>query len=190
MSGGGPGLAMETVSQFIGGPIHYYDQVDFGTYVSFINPIGRIDVYIEERMVLDPAGSGRDHFVLAPGDYRHLNGKRALAYARCRDESKGCNGGEFGRVKRQQQVILAIQDKVLDPAYFPELIGQAPQIYWEFSSGIHTNMSFEDALKLAMLVEEIPAESIKQGVIDSNMAIPSNTPSTESPRASCAPFLI
>ncbi|WKZ45909.1 MAG: LCP family protein [Anaerolineales bacterium] len=175
LPGGGPGLAMETVSQFIGVPIHYYVQVDFGTFVSFINLIGGIDVYVDERMVLDPVGPGQDRFVLTPGDYRHLNGKRALAYARCRDESKGCSGGDFGRAKRQRQVILAIRDKVLDPAYFPELIAQAPQIYAEFSSGIHTNMSFEDALKLAMLVEDIPAENIRQGVIDSNMAIPADT---------------
>lgn len=174
LPGGGPGLAMETVSQFIGVPIHYYVQVDFGTFVSFINLIGGIDVYVEERMVLDPAGPGQDHFVLKPGDYRHLTGKRALAYARCRDESKGCSGGDFGRAKRQQQVILAIRDKVLDPAYFPELIAQSPQIYAEFSSGIHTNMSFEDALKLAMLVKDIPAENIRQGVIDSSMAIPAD----------------
>lgn len=175
LPGGGPQLAMQTVSQFIGVPIHYYVQVDFGTFVSFINLIGGIDVYVDERMVLDPVGPGQDRFVLTPGDYRHLNGKRALAYARCRDESKGCSGGDFGRAKRQRQVILAIRDKVLDPAYFPELIAQAPQIYAEFSSGIHTNMSFEDALKLAMLVEDIPAENIRQGVIDSNMAIPADT---------------
>ncbi len=175
LPGGGPGLAMETVSQIIGVPVHYYIQVDFGTFVSFINLIGGIDVYVEERMVLDPAGPGQDHFVLKPGDYRHLTGKRALAYARCRDESKGCSGGDFGRTKRQQQVILAIRDKVLDPALFPGLIAQASQIYSEFSSGIHINMSFEDALKLVGLVKDIPLESIKQGVIETNMAMPADT---------------
>lgn len=174
LPGGGPGLAMETVSQFIGVPIHYYVQVDFGTFVSFINLIGGIDVYVEERMVLDPMGSGQDHFVLTPGDIRHLNGKRALAYARCRHESQGCTGGDVGRAKRQQQVIMAIRDKVFDPGYFPELLAQAPEIYRTFSAGIHTNMSFEDAIKLAVLTKDIPIESIKQGVIDNNMAVFAN----------------
>jgi LCP family protein required for cell wall assembly len=174
LPGGGPGLAMETVSQFIGVPIHYYVQVDFGTFVSFINLIGGIDVYVEERMVLDPMGSGQDHFVLTPGDIRHLNGKRALAYARCRHESQGCSGGDVGRAKRQQQVIMAIRDKVFDPGYFPELLTQAPEIYRTFSAGIHTNMSFEDAVKLAVLTKDIPIESIKQGVIDNNMAVFAN----------------
>ena len=151
LPGGGPSLATQTVSQFIGVPIHYYVQVDFGTFVSFINLIGGIDVYVEEKMVLDPEGEGPDHFVLKPGDYRHLTGKRALAYARCRHESQGCSGGDFGRAKRQQQVILAIRDKVLQPETFTSLISQAPQLYAEFSSGIHTNMSLEDAIQLAVL---------------------------------------
>ena len=174
LPGGGPGLAMETVSQFIGVPVHYYVQVDFGTFVSFINMIGGIDVYVDEKMVLDPAGTGQDHFVLTPGDFRHLTGKRALAYARCRHESQGCSGGDVGRAKRQQQVIMAIRDKVFDPIYFPELLAQAPEIYQTFSAGIHTNMSFEDALKLAVLAKDIPIESIKQGVIDNNMAVFAN----------------
>jgi LCP family protein required for cell wall assembly len=143
LPGGGPGLAMETVSQLIGVPVQYYVQVDFGTFVSFINLIGGIDVYVEQRMVLDPIGSGQDHFVLKPGDVRHLTGKRALAYARCRSESQGCSNGDVGRARRQQQVIFAIRDKVFDPATFSKLLAQAPALYVEFSSGIHTNLSLE-----------------------------------------------
>jgi LCP family protein required for cell wall assembly len=174
LPGGGPGLAMKTVSQLIGVPVHNYVQVDFGTFVSFINRIGGIDVYVEERMVLDPAGPGLDHFVLKPGDYRHLDGKRALAYARCRHESQGCSGGDVGRAKRQQQVILAVRNKVLDPETFSSLISQAPQLYQEFSSGIHTDMSLEDAMKLAVLAKDIKPQEIRQGVIDNNMAVFAN----------------
>lgn len=175
LPGGGPQLAMQTVSQFIGVPIHYYVQVDFGTFVSFINLIGGIDVYVEERMVLDPEGEGADHFVLKPGDYRHLTGKRALAYARCRHESQGCSGGDVGRAKRQQQVILAIRDKVLEPEIFTSLITQAPQLYAEFSSGVRTNLPLEDAIRMAVLARELHVEDIKQGVIDTTMAIPTDT---------------
>lgn len=171
LPGGGPGLAMETVSQLIGVPVHTYVQVDFGTFISFINLIGGIDVYVEQRMVLDPTGSGQDHFVLKPGDFRHLTGKRALAYARCRDESLGCTDGDVGRARRQQQVILAIRDKVFDPSEFPMLFAQAPALFAEFSSGVHTNLSLEDAIKLAVLAQDIPLENIKQGVIDHNMGV-------------------
>ena len=175
LPGGGPQLATQTVSQFIGVPIHYFVQVDFGTFVSFINLIGGIDVYVEERMVLDPEGEGADHFVLKPGDYRHLTGKRALAYARCRHESQGCSGGDVGRAKRQQQVILAIRDKVLVPETFTSLISQAPGLYAEFSSGVRTNLPLEDALRMAVLSKDIHVEDIRQGVIDTTMAIPPDT---------------
>jgi LCP family protein required for cell wall assembly len=170
LPGGGPGLAMETLSQFIGVPVHYFVQVDFGTFVSLINMIGGVDIYSDEKLKLDPSGSGQDHFVLTCCGVRHLDGRRALAYARCRSESQGCIGGDVGRAKRQQKVILAVRDKVFDPAYFPQLLAQTPQLYATFSSGIHTNMPLEDAMKLAVLAKDIPVEAIRQGVIDSNMA--------------------
>ena len=88
LPGGGPGLAMKTISQFIGVPVQYHVQVDFDTFVSLINLIGGIDIYSDEKLILDPFGSGPDHFVLTCCGMRHLDGKRALAYARCRTASR------------------------------------------------------------------------------------------------------
>jgi len=59
LPGGGPGLAMKQLSQFIGVPVQYYVQVDFDTFVSFINMIGGIDIYSDEKLKLDPVGSGK-----------------------------------------------------------------------------------------------------------------------------------
>ncbi|MBI3739882.1 MAG: LCP family protein, partial [Chloroflexi bacterium] len=169
LPGGGPGLAMKTVSQFIGVPIQYYVNVDFNTFVAFINMIGGIDVYNNENLLLDPLGNGKDKVRLTCCGMRHLIGRVALAYARCRDESQGCTDGDVGRAKRQQKVILAIRDKVFSPEYFPKLMAQAPELYNLFSGGIHTNMSLEDAIKLAALAKDIPLGSIKPGVIDNSM---------------------
>jgi len=173
LPGGGPGLAMETVSQFIGVTVHYYVQVDFDTFVDLIDLIGGVEVYIDRTFLLDPVVHGKElkKVKLTCCDERHLNGAVALAYARCRYESQGCSDGDMGRSKRQQQVILAIRDKVFDPAYFPQLLAQAPQLYTTFSSGIHTNMSIEDAIKLAVFAKDIPIGNIKQRVIDNNMAV-------------------
>jgi hypothetical protein len=133
--------------------------------------IDGIDVYIDEKMTLELTGNGLDHIDLPCCGIQHMNGKRALAYARCRKESQGCSGGDVGRAGRQQKVIMAIRDKVLDPRQFPLLLAQTPQIYQAFSAGVHTNMSLEDAMKLAVLAKDIPIESIKRGVIDNNMAL-------------------
>ena len=151
--------------------------MDFDTFVSFINTIGGVDVRTYENLRLDPMGNGKDKFPLTCCGIRHLNGPLALAYARCRDQDQcGAKGGDLDRSKRQQQVILAIRDKVLDPANFPTLITQAPGFYKTFGGGLHTNMSFDDAIKLAYLMKDIPLNQIKSVVFDyTDMTIANTT---------------
>ena len=165
LPGGGPALAMKTVSQFLGVPIQYYVQVSFDTFVQFVNKIDGIDIYNDENLVLDKVGTGTDHFRLTCCGIRHLTGDMALAYARTRHTKDG----DVDRSKRQQKVILAIRDKVLSPAYFPTLMAKAPKLYDVFSSGVRTNISLQDAIKLASLARDIPFNQIKQGVIDDHM---------------------
>src|SRR5688572_6052815 len=165
LPGGGPELARKTVEQFIGVPIQYYAQIDFLTFVEFIDLIGGIEVYNDEELRLDPVGEGKDKIRLTCCGLRRMNGEKALAYVRYR---KG-DEGDVGRAKRQQKAILAIRDKVLSPENFPVLLGQARQFYEEFSAGIKTNMAFDTALQLGVLAKDIPIESIEQGVIDYTM---------------------
>ncbi|HEY5982949.1 MAG TPA: LCP family protein [Anaerolineales bacterium] len=169
LPGGGPALAMKTVSLFLGVPIHYYAQVDFDTFVQMINLIHGIDVYVEQEYRLKKLGGGKDVIRITCCGMRHLGGQAALAYARCRHEDQGCNDGDVGRAHRQQQVILAIRDKVLNPKTFAELMENAPQIYNTLQSGIKTNMPLDDGLKLAALMRDIPIEQIQTGVIDDHM---------------------
>ena len=171
LPGGGPELARKTVEQFIGVPIQYYAQVDFSTFVEFIDLIGGIDVRSDEELRIDPVGAGKDKIKITCCGMRHLNGERALAYARYRKDKEG----DVGRAKRQQKVILGIRNKVLAPENFPVLIGKAQQFYEEFSAGIKTNMPFDVALRLGVLARDIPVESIKQGVIDYTMVALDNT---------------
>jgi polyisoprenyl-teichoic acid--peptidoglycan teichoic acid transferase len=171
LPGGGPTLAMKTVSHFVGVPVDYYVQVDFDTFVDVIDLIGGVDVYNDETIVLDPASHGKDFpkVKMTCCGMRHLNGTVALAFARCRHAEQGCKDGDVGRAKRQQKVIFGIRDKVLMPENFPKLLAQAPQLYRTFSAGIHTNMTLPDAMKLAVLVRDIPEGKIKNGVIDNSM---------------------
>jgi LCP family protein required for cell wall assembly len=165
LPGGGPELARKTVEQFIGVPVQYYAQVDFNTFVEFINRIGKIEIYNDEELRLDPVGGGTDKIKLTCCGIRRLNGVEALAYVRHR---KG-DEGDFGRARRQQKVIIAIRDRVLDPANFPTLVAQADEFYNEFSSGIRTNMPLDTAIQLAVLAKDIPVTSIEQGRIDTTM---------------------
>jgi len=171
LPGGGPALTMKTVSHFIGVPVDYYVQVDFDTFVDIIDLLGGVDVYNDERIVLDPMAHGKDFpkVRMTCCGMRHLNGATALAYSRCRHIEQGCKDGDVGRAKRQQKVIFGIRDKVFNPENFPKLVAQAPYLYKTFSAGIHTNMSLADAIKLAVMARGISKDNIKNAVIDNSM---------------------
>ncbi len=87
----------------------------------------------------------------------------ALAYVRARKGS----GDDFGRAQRQQEAIMAIRTAILKWDLMPKLIANAPAIYADLSSGVHTNLTLDQIVQLALLAEQIPEENIKQAYIGS-----------------------
>lgn len=170
LPGGGPALAVETVEQFLGVPINYYAQIDFSTFEEFINQIDGVTLTIEEPIRLDPIGPDND-VVLEPGRYT-LNGDLVLAYAR----NRYTDGGDFDRAKRQQEVILAIRDRILRDGKLPELVARAPQIYDILKDGIRTNMSLTEAVRLALLAQKIEFSEIRRATIPPDVLIESVSP--------------
>ena len=162
LPGGGPGLAIKTVENFLGISIPYYAQVEFTTFETMIDTIGGICLTVPEQMKV---GRTYEHSVTLEPGYQCLDGKSTLGYAR----NRYTTNGDVDRASRQQQVILAIRDKVLEPSNFVSLISQAPTLYNQLSGGINTNLSLNDAMRLAVLAKDIPLDSIKQGVINYTM---------------------
>jgi polyisoprenyl-teichoic acid--peptidoglycan teichoic acid transferase len=162
LPGGGPGLAVKTVENFLGIKIQYYAQVEFTTFEKMVDTIGGVCLTIPEEIKV---GRTFEHSVTLKPGYQCLDGKSTLGYARNRYTSNG----DVDRAARQQQVILAIRDKVIQPANFLSLISQTPALYNELSGGINTNLPVADAMRLAVLAKDIPLNSIKQGVIDYTM---------------------
>ncbi len=164
LPGGGPGLATETVHSFLGVPINYYAQVDFYAFEKFIDELGGIDVTIDSDLTVDPLGRNTDGssntVYLKPG-VNHLDGATALGFARMRYTA----GGDFDRAGRQQQVILAIRDRVLNLNMLPTLIAKAGNIYADLAGGIKTNLTLDQALKLALFAQQISPDQIRKGVI-------------------------
>ncbi|HSQ27574.1 MAG TPA: LCP family protein, partial [Anaerolineales bacterium] len=160
--GGGPQLATDTVEELLGVPIDYYAQVDFGAFVRFIDEIGGVKLDVPEKIKIDPLGDNTSK-TLKPG-IQTLPGDLALAYVRARKTE----GGDFDRAQRQQQVILAIRNRILEFDMLPNLISKAPVLYEELSAGIRTNLSLDLAIRLAWLAVQIPSDKIKQGSIGSD----------------------
>jgi LCP family protein required for cell wall assembly len=169
LPGGGPALAAKTVENVLGVPVQYYAVISFDAFTHMVDELGCINIWAFEDMDIDPVGKGNTIHLTKDKGYC-MNGKTLLAYARNRHTA----GGDVDRSKRQQQVILALKDAITDPANFPTLIAKAPAMYQELASGIHTNLTLDDMLRLAMLAKDIPTEKIMSAVIDYKMVTLAN----------------
>ena len=104
--GQGAGFLMHTVEQLLGQPVHAYARIDFLAFEKVVDALGGIDVYVN-RPFYDYLF--KDGF--AKG-WQHMNGHRALRYARYRHVKASYEGNNFGREMRQQQVLTAVRDKL------------------------------------------------------------------------------
>jgi len=165
MPGGGPGVAVATVEEFLGVPIQYYAQIDFSAFAKFIDEMGGITINVPNTMHLSLIGSP-SVFEIKPG-VQTLDGPTLLAYARDRhDDAKGGYTDDYARSLRQQQVIMAIRDQILQAKMLPTLIAKAPAMFQDLSSGIRTNMQLDQVITLAELAATIDTSKIKKGLID------------------------
>jgi polyisoprenyl-teichoic acid--peptidoglycan teichoic acid transferase len=159
LPGGGPALAIQTVENFLGVPINYYAQVDFAAFEKFIDELGGVEVDVPEEIIVDPLGK-HNTTTLQPGK-QLLSGPIALAYAR----NRHTDGGDFDRAARQQQVILAIFDRITSLNMLPTLIARSGALYQELSDGVHTNLTLQQVIQLGTLALQIKKDNIRHGVI-------------------------
>jgi hypothetical protein len=134
-------------------------QLDFQAFVDFIDTVHGIRVTFSEPYTLDRRGPGNT-VTLDPGTYV-LDGEYALAYARDRKSE----GDDFDRSNRQLEVILLVRDQILKFDQLPTLVLNAPEIYEKLSTGVRTNMSLNQMIRLAWRAVEIPGRKIETAVI-------------------------
>lgn len=163
--GGGPALAMKTIQYNLGVPVHFYVQVDFSGFEQIVDTLGGIEVYAPET-IDDPTypdnNYGFEPFHIDAGQHT-LNGHEALRYARTRHAS----GSDFGRAKRQQQVLLAIRDKALQLNMVPKI----PELWNSMAGTVKTDLQLVDIVELAKLADKIDTSNIKSAVIDQSMTV-------------------
>ncbi|MCT8140409.1 LCP family protein [Anaerobacillus sp. CMMVII] len=106
---GGPELLRQTIKENFDIDIHYFASIDFNGFervVDIISPDG-IEVDIERRMFYQDV-TGNVYINFEPGIQR-LDGKEALNYVRFRSDREN----DFGRVRRQQEILSKLKDELL-----------------------------------------------------------------------------
>jgi LCP family protein required for cell wall assembly len=161
--GGGPALARETVEYNLGIAIDYHVLLNFQAFVSMVDMIGGVDIYVEQD-INDPTypdhAYGYDPLYISAG-WHHFDGEMALKYARTRHSSS-----DFDRASRQQQVMSAILEKVTTVELLPDLAKKAPEIYKMLETYVQTDMALDQILALANLAIQVDRSTIRYGIID------------------------
>ena len=125
----------ESIENLLNITINYNVRVNFSSLVNLVDAIGGIDVLVEQGKEVVRFSANDTKGVT--GGWNHLEGERALAFAR---ERHAYEDGDFQRVQNQQIVMKAIIDKLTSPTMFSH--------YGDFidalSGAFETNMSLEE----------------------------------------------
>ncbi|PJE76069.1 hypothetical protein COV04_00870 [Candidatus Uhrbacteria bacterium CG10_big_fil_rev_8_21_14_0_10_48_11] len=166
--------ATRTVGAFLNSNIPYYVLVDFNGFEKLIDAVDGVDVSVD-RTFTDPTFpvqgaedaanyADREMSVTFTAGWQHMNGERALIYARSRHGNNG-EGSDFSRAKRQQKIILALKDSVLNigvllnPVTMNRLTG-------ELSAHLKTNLEPWQALRLYELGKNVQTDQVIRANID------------------------
>ena len=150
--GGGIALAKSAVSEIVSEPVHYALVLDFQGFIKAIDALGGIDVVVERafddykypvpgKEDVFPESERYEHLRFEAGP-THLDGVTALKFARSR-HAEGEEGTDFARSARQQKIILAFKDKLLETKTFlaPDTL---KNVYDSFASSINTDISKDE----------------------------------------------
>jgi LCP family protein required for cell wall assembly len=161
--GEGPALLKQTIEANFSISIDYYIVADFDGFKEIVDALGGIELEVPRELhdtqypdpkPDDPYAYRTIHF--DPG-WQHMAGERALEYARSRMSTSDAD-----RAWRQQRILLAIRETVLNLNLIPEL----PQLVTTLKGSVETDMTLEEMLELARLIPDIDAENLTQVVLE------------------------
>jgi LCP family protein required for cell wall assembly len=147
---GGVPLTLETVQNFLGITLDYYAIVKLGAVRRLVDAIGGLTLDVEKDMDYDD-NWGQLHIHLKQGR-QLLNGEQIEGYMRFRHD----NEGDFGRMRRQQQVFRTISAGMENPAIlfrFNELVSMLEE-------NLDTNLSRKQLMALGRLFHETGPEDV------------------------------
>ncbi|MFQ5625748.1 MAG: LCP family protein [Methyloligellaceae bacterium] len=168
-AGSGPAAAMQTVAANFGVSVDHYVRIDFEGFVRIIDAMGGITINVENNFVdyQYPTYDNGTMVVSFEAGVQHMDGERALQYARIRHGSS-----DFVRAARQQQIVAAVARRVLQPGAWLRL----PALVGAFSTAVDTDMGFLEAVRFAPTLVRVGPDAITRWVIEGEMVQPYKTP--------------
>ena len=154
---GGRKLTQETIESLLNTHIEHYIKINVHGFTKIIDALGGIDIDVEKRMYYEDPwdDDGGLYIDLQPG-MQHMDGKTAITYVRYRDEE-----GDIGRIKRQQNFMKAVMDKLVSPTIIPKL----PAIVSAVSDSVETDMSVSEILSFLGTLQDAKDNGLKSEML-------------------------
>lgn len=154
----------KSVSEITGLDINYFVVVEFDGFKKIIDDVGGINVMVE-RDIYDPSYPGPNYsyetFELSKGSHL-LDGATALKYVRERHDDPE---GDFGRAKRQQQVIQSAKNKIFSLGTFLN-VPRINNLLDTLSGSVKTDIEISEIESFIGLAKEIDTQNIANAVAD------------------------
>ncbi|SFF51479.1 LCP family protein [Blastococcus tunisiensis] len=147
---GGPSLLIQTVEQLTQVRIDHYVAIDFDGLIQVTDDLGGVDVVVAETTSNGP--------YTFPAGVNHLDGDQARWYL---GQRYGLPGGDFDRVKRQQQYLQSMFGKLFSSNTFTDP-GRLDAALRAVTSAVTVDdtLSNTDLLGLAYSLRNLRPESI------------------------------
>jgi polyisoprenyl-teichoic acid--peptidoglycan teichoic acid transferase len=150
---------IKQIGFMIGAPVHYYAAIDLAGFRRMIDEVGGVTID-NPRAINDPRYDwldGERGFRMSAGKHK-LDGRTALAYVRSR---QGVGDSDFTRARRQQQVLLALRDKLTRPSMLPKL----PGILDAAGDTVRTNFPSDRVGEMIDLAQSVDTDKVRQYVL-------------------------
>jgi LCP family protein required for cell wall assembly len=156
--GAGMSLARATLSDLLQVPIDYVALIDFTGFAALIDAIGGIVVDVPAELIDTrfPTADYRTTTVRFAAGPQQMSGAAALTYSRIRNPDL-----DFGRIARQQQVILAIAEQLRSRGYLTNMLA-AEDLTGAFVGYVQTDMPPERIAELAFALRNYAASNVER----------------------------
>ncbi|MBV8085115.1 MAG: LCP family protein [Chloroflexi bacterium] len=161
----GGDMAAKAVANVTGMPVTGWVLQDFDGFRQMVDALGGVDVNVQRTFSAqypvndDPDIDPSWKIVHFDAGSQHMDGERALEFARARYADNPAEASDFARSQRQQLLVAAIRQKLTSPAGALRLLPLVNAV----STAVHTNLP---PTELAGFVTGFHPESAKHLALD------------------------
>ena len=161
--GGGIGLLRRTIEKNFGIQVDHFGLLDFQCFRTAVDAVGGVSVNVP-RAIVDPSYPTEDYgtkMVKFEIGLQRMDGERALEYARTRSMDS-----DFHRIQRQQLIIAAMRDQVLQLRTLPSV----PTMLTGCRN-MRSDLGWRDYLNLATSLQALNSSRVSFAAIDEKLVV-------------------